>query len=94
MLALLDQHLLDLGGTYGDPEADDPIQYDELRIGHDEGAVEIVVYNRVIPCSPFLHFLLNACLGPSASPLAATCPPVNAVDDRRDAAPGDGSCGF
>jgi len=63
VLALLDQHLLDLGGTYGDPEADDPIQYDELRIGHDEGAVEIVVYNRVIPCSPFLHFLLNALVG-------------------------------
>jgi hypothetical protein len=39
-------------------------------------------------------FLALACLGPSASPLAATCPPVNAVDDRRDAAPGDGSCGF
>ena len=48
MLALLDQHLLDLGGTYGDPEADDPIQYDELRIGHDYGDVEIVVYNRAI----------------------------------------------
>ena len=39
MLALLDQHLLDLGGTYGDPEAGDPIQYDELRIEHDQGVV-------------------------------------------------------
>ena len=47
-LALLDHHLLDLGGTYGDPDAGDPIQYDELRIEHDEGDVEIVVYNRAI----------------------------------------------
>ena len=48
MLALLDRHLLDLGGTYGRPEAGDPIQYDELRIEHDQGGVEIVVYNRAI----------------------------------------------
>ena len=48
MLALLDHHVLDLGGTYGDPEAGDPIQYDELRIEHDEGDVEIVVHNRAI----------------------------------------------
>ncbi len=39
--------LLDLRGTYGDPDAGDPI-YDELRIEHDHGAVEIVVYNRAI----------------------------------------------
>ena len=26
----------------------DPIQYDVLRIEHDQGAVEIVVYNRAI----------------------------------------------
>ena len=45
MLPLLDHHHLDLGGTYRDPEAGDPIQYDELRIEHDQGAVEIVVYN-------------------------------------------------
>jgi len=48
VLALLDRHLLDLGGTYGDPSAGDPIQYDELRIEHDQGAVEIVVYYRAI----------------------------------------------
>ena len=42
------RHLLDLGGTYGDPETGDPIQYDELRIEHDQGDVEIVVYNRAI----------------------------------------------
>jgi len=47
---LLDpHHHLDLGGTYGDPQAGDPIQYDELRIEHDEGDVEIVVYNRAVP---------------------------------------------
>ena len=48
VLALLDQRLLDLGGTYGVPEAGDPIQYDELRIEHDQGDVEIVVYNQAI----------------------------------------------
>ena len=47
VLALLDL-LRDLAGTYGDPNAGDPIQYDELVIERDEGAVEIVVYNRAI----------------------------------------------
>src|SRR2546427_8061423 len=48
VVALIDAHLLDLGGTYGDPSAGDPIQYDELRSEHDQGDVEIVVYNRAI----------------------------------------------
>jgi len=48
MLGLVERHLLDLGGTYGDPAMGDPIQYDELRIEHDQGVVEIVVYNRAI----------------------------------------------
>src|SRR2546422_2506339 len=48
VVALVDAHPLDLGGTYGVPEAGEPIQYDELRIEHDEGDVEIVVYNRAI----------------------------------------------
>ena len=43
-----DPHLLDLGGTYGNPNLGDPIQYDELRIEHDQGDVEIIVYNRAI----------------------------------------------
>jgi hypothetical protein len=30
VLALLDQHLVNLGGTYGDPEAGDPIQLNPL----------------------------------------------------------------
>ena len=45
VLTLLDHHFLDLGGTYRGPEAGDPIQYDELRIEHDQGEGEIVVSN-------------------------------------------------
>jgi len=52
VLALLDQHLLDLGGTCGDPEAGEPIQSDELRIEHDQGDVEIVIYQ---PRHPAVH---------------------------------------
>ncbi len=48
VLALLDHHLLDRGGTYGNPNWATPIQYDELRIEHDQGEVEIVVYNRAV----------------------------------------------
>ena len=32
----------------GSEIGDDPIQYDGLRIEHDQGHVEIVVYNRAI----------------------------------------------
>ncbi len=49
VLALLDQYL-DLCGTYGDPEGWRPVQYAELSIAHDQGDVEIVVYNRAILC--------------------------------------------
>ena len=52
VVALVDAHLLDLGGSYGDPEAGDPIPYDELRIEHDEGDVEIVVLQ---PRHPAVH---------------------------------------
>ena len=48
VVALVDAHLLDHGGTYGDPQAGDLIQCDELHIEHDQGDVEIVVYNRAI----------------------------------------------
>ena len=44
VLALLDPHLLGLGGSYGDPNVGDPMQYDYLRIEHERGAVEITVY--------------------------------------------------
>ncbi len=30
------------------PRAGDPIQYDELRIEHEQGVTEITVYNRAI----------------------------------------------
>ena len=30
VVAMVDAHLLDLGRTHGDPEAGDPIQYDEV----------------------------------------------------------------
>ena len=36
-------------GIYGDPRRATRCQYDELRIEHDEGDVEIVVYYRAIP---------------------------------------------
>jgi len=36
LLALLNGHLLDLGGTYGDPNVGDPIQYDQRRIERDQ----------------------------------------------------------
>jgi len=49
VFALLDAHLVSLGGTYADPEAGDPIQYDHLRIEHGPGAVEVTVYNQAIP---------------------------------------------
>jgi len=32
----------------GDPEAGDPIQYDHIRVEHEQGAVEITVHNRAI----------------------------------------------
>jgi len=48
VLALLDHHVLALGGTYGDPNAGDPIQHDELRIEHVQGAVEIVAYDGAV----------------------------------------------
>src|SRR2546428_11606196 len=38
----------------GDPNVGDPIQYDELRIEHDHGEVEIIVYNRAILTHPSL----------------------------------------
>ena len=40
VLALLDHHLLDLGGTYGDPEAGDPIQSDQLHVEHEQASGE------------------------------------------------------
>ena len=39
VLALRYRHLSDLGGTYGDHAAGEPIQYDERRIEDDQGVV-------------------------------------------------------
>ncbi len=39
VIALVDAHLLDLGRTYGRPEAGDLIQHAELRIEDDQGVV-------------------------------------------------------
>ena len=50
VVVLVDAHLLDLGGTYGVHEAGDPIQYEELRIEHDHGEVEIIVYTHAPKC--------------------------------------------
>lgn len=38
----------DLAGTYGDPSAGDPIQYDHLEIEDDDGVAAIEVFNRAI----------------------------------------------
>jgi hypothetical protein len=38
----------DLVGTYGDPSAGDPIQYDHLEIEDDDGVAAIEVFNRAI----------------------------------------------
>jgi len=66
VLALLDHHHLDLGGTYGDPETGDPI---ELRFEHDEGVVEIVVCLIPVPCRAervVMDFLTEHAACPSA----------------------------
>jgi len=65
VLVLLDR-LLVLGGTYGDPEAGDPI---ELRIEHDEGVVEIIVCLIPVPCRAervVIDFLTEHAACPSA----------------------------
>lgn len=46
--AIVENHLFEAGGEYGDPEAGEPIQYDHLIIEHSEGRVEITFYNRGI----------------------------------------------
>lgn len=48
LAAINENHLLDVGGTYGDSEAGEPIQYDHLLIEHSSGKVEITFYNRGI----------------------------------------------
>ncbi len=52
--AIRTERLAELGGTYGDPEAGDPIQYDRLILTSQDGVVKIEVFNRAI-----LLFLAN-----------------------------------
>ena len=48
LTAIKENRLLDAGGTYGDPEAGKPMQYDHLEIDHSNGRLEITFYNRGI----------------------------------------------
>jgi hypothetical protein len=44
--AIEENNLLDAGGTYGDPDTSEPLQYDYLKIDHSNGRLEITFYNR------------------------------------------------
>lgn len=46
--AISAERLAELGGTYGDPEAGDPIQYDHLTLASKDGVVKIEIFNRAI----------------------------------------------
>jgi hypothetical protein len=46
--AIRTERLTELGGTYGDPEAGDPIQYDHLTLTFADDVVKIEVFNRAI----------------------------------------------
>lgn len=48
VVAIHDNDLLGLEGTYGDPRAGDPAECDELVIEHAVGRTAIVLYNRAI----------------------------------------------
>ena len=48
LAAVEENHILEAGGTYGDSEVGEPIQYDHLLIEHSTGQVEITFYNRGI----------------------------------------------
>jgi hypothetical protein len=43
-----DEGILNLGGTYGDKDAGDPVEYDHLRLVLTDDVVEIEVFNRGI----------------------------------------------
>lgn len=42
------EDILNLGGTYGDKDAGDPVEYDHLRLVLTHDVVEIEVFNRGI----------------------------------------------
>ena len=43
-----EEDILNLGGTYGDKDAGDPVEYDHLRMVLTDDVVEIEVFNRGI----------------------------------------------
>ena len=43
-----EEDILNLGGTYGDEHAGDPVEYDHLRLVLTDDVVEIKVFNRGI----------------------------------------------
>lgn len=51
--------IIDIGGTYGDPNVGNPIQYDHLYIEHEKSDTLIEVYNLsifiMIAEDPYLH---------------------------------------
>ena len=46
--AINEEDILNLGGTYGDKSAGDPVEYDHLRLVLTDDTVEITVFNRGI----------------------------------------------
>lgn len=46
--AIHQEHLLDLGGVYGNRELGDPVEYDNLKLVLTDRTVEITVFNRGI----------------------------------------------
>ncbi len=46
--SIQEEGILDLGGVYGDPDAGDPVEYDQLRLVGPDGVVEIEFFNRGI----------------------------------------------
>jgi len=46
--AIRAERLAELSGTYGDPQAGDPIQYDQLTLTFPRSAVKLELFNRAI----------------------------------------------
>jgi hypothetical protein len=48
LTAINEENLLGLGGVYGDKQAGDPVEYDNLKLVLTDDTVEITVFNRGI----------------------------------------------
>lgn len=46
--AIAANRILELPGTYGDPEMGTPIEYDEVTIDYEDGSITIEFFNRAI----------------------------------------------